>query len=610
MLAILYYCLKVIICSGFLFGYYLLALRNNRFHQWNRFYLLAAVIISFTLPFLKIPLPFFSDNDERVIQSLTILSAPDIYFSKLHQQSFDFTWPMMLGILYACVAVFLITMFIRNLLRVQRLKSLYPCENLNGIHFYNTSEAGTPFSFFKNIFWNSSISLNNEKGQQMLRHEITHIQEKHSVDKVALEILIAFAWWNPFLYYIRKELSVIHEFIADKKAFAGDDNLQYASLLLMKAMGIEQYTLGNPFFHTQLKRRLLMLTTNKNPKLSYLRRLMVLPLAIITVGLFSFKYKQENKVTEDVRKKQLSNQTVLEPAIETPIAVHGFYEDSTRKKQAVVKLKKEYKGSPVVNITPTDDLKGVVVKTRDGKTYFLDRGQANNEFGIKLIESTWTIQGKSSNVDLTDTQLLNDSTNKPLYIIDGKTATDAEVSKLDPNKIKSMDIWKGKKATDLYGDKGNNGVITITTKEPALPDDALYIIDGVESTKTKADHLNPDAISTINVSKGETAIKAYGDKGKNGVIVITTKLAKNEVTFSQAEQAGKLSQPSEIMVKGHRIQKTDTTVVGYQTNNNAVFTKVEEPAMFPGGVDGWRRYLSSSLKYPEAAQEKGTQGVV
>jgi protein TonB len=41
-----------------------------------------------------------------------------------------------------------------------------------------------------------------------------------------------------------------------------------------------------------------------------------------------------------------------------------------------------------------------------------------------------------------------------------------------------------------------------------------------------------------------------------------------------------------------------------------VFTKVENPAEFPGGPDAWRRFLERNLQYPEAAQESGTQGVV
>lgn len=41
-----------------------------------------------------------------------------------------------------------------------------------------------------------------------------------------------------------------------------------------------------------------------------------------------------------------------------------------------------------------------------------------------------------------------------------------------------------------------------------------------------------------------------------------------------------------------------------------VFTKVENPAEFPGGAEAWRRYLERNLQYPDAATENGTQGAV
>jgi hypothetical protein len=46
MIAFAYYLLKVIICSGILYGYYLLALRNRIFHHWNRYYLPAIPLAS------------------------------------------------------------------------------------------------------------------------------------------------------------------------------------------------------------------------------------------------------------------------------------------------------------------------------------------------------------------------------------------------------------------------------------------------------------------------------------------------------------------------------------------------------------------------------------
>jgi len=43
---------------------------------------------------------------------------------------------------------------------------------------------------------------------------------------------------------------------------------------------------------------------------------------------------------------------------------------------------------------------------------------------------------------------------------------------------------------------------------------------------------------------------------------------------------------------------------------NKVFTKVENPAEFPGGQSEWTRYLQKNLRYPDNAIDNGTQGVV
>ncbi|MEO7530444.1 MAG: hypothetical protein ABIS69_03500, partial [Sediminibacterium sp.] len=54
MLTIAYYFLQVVLCSGMMMGYYWLVLRNKRFHQYNRFYLLAIALLSWIVPLIKI----------------------------------------------------------------------------------------------------------------------------------------------------------------------------------------------------------------------------------------------------------------------------------------------------------------------------------------------------------------------------------------------------------------------------------------------------------------------------------------------------------------------------------------------------------------------------
>jgi TonB-dependent SusC/RagA subfamily outer membrane receptor len=55
------------------------------------------------------------------------------------------------------------------------------------------------------------------------------------------------------------------------------------------------------------------------------------------------------------------------------------------------------------------------------------------------------------------------------------------------------------------------------TKQP------IYFVDGVEATSTTLTELSPDSIESISVLKDKSATALYGEKGKNGVILITTK---------------------------------------------------------------------------------------
>ena len=50
----------------------------------------------------------------------------------------------------------------------------------------------------------------------------------------------------------------------------------------------------------------------------------------------------------------------------------------------------------------------------------------------------------------------------------------------------------------------------------------LIIVDGEITTKQTMDNLNPKSVKTIEILKGEKAIKKYGAKAQDGVIIITT----------------------------------------------------------------------------------------
>lgn len=111
------------------------------------------------------------------------------------------------------------------------------------------------------------------------------------------------------------------------------------------------------------------------------------------------------------------------------------------------------------------------------------------------------------------------SANPPLAIVDGVTTTMEFLNGINPDEIQSIEVLKGTEATAKYGDKAKEGVILITRKKTASP---LIIIDGEENEGIK-NNLQPYEIQSVTVLKGEQAVAQYGDKGKNGVIVITRK---------------------------------------------------------------------------------------
>ena len=76
-MAAAYYLSKLILCSGLLFLYYQLALKNKLFHAWNRFYLLGAVILSLLIPLWQLPLIHVEEKSAKAIQLLTVIHSAD-----------------------------------------------------------------------------------------------------------------------------------------------------------------------------------------------------------------------------------------------------------------------------------------------------------------------------------------------------------------------------------------------------------------------------------------------------------------------------------------------------------------------------------------------------
>lgn len=149
---------------------------------------------------------------------------------------------------------------------------------------------------------------------------------------------------------------------------------------------------------------------------------------------------------------------------------------------------------------------------------------------LLLLLFTVCIQAQQSKTENQQYDLkikLKGKANPDIYV-DGKKF-DFPLNLIDQDKIASINVIKKDVALKQY--KTSNGVVLITTKnetssnieklEKPTKGEPVMIIDGEISTKMAAAKLSPNNIKSVNVIKGEEAVKNYS--APNGVVIITTK---------------------------------------------------------------------------------------
>lgn len=284
------YCFKVLICSGIMYAYYLFFLKDKTFHHYNRFYLLLLVVVSLVLPLLKIEYFTIELNDKVFLILNKFQNFTEIKNTNDENEFLKYIPLLIAGI----TTVLLIKLFI-GIIRINRLKNKFRQEKISGINFYQTNLHDAPFSFFKNLFWKDSILIQSDLGKQILKHEMVHIEQKHSYDKIFIEIVTAIFWFNPIFHVVKKEISLIHEYLADKKAVKQYDTKAFAEMLLSSHFSGDILPGTSPFLNSNLKKRLKMIQKPKT-KYAYARRFFALPI-MFTIA-FAYMVDAKNKEIE------------------------------------------------------------------------------------------------------------------------------------------------------------------------------------------------------------------------------------------------------------------------------------------------------------------------
>ena len=444
------YLLKSMILSGIFFGYYTLFLKNTIYHAYNRFYLLASMALSLAIPFFK--LSMFSVTEEQAAGAKQLL----IYLTQLPAspvQEAYIDWEI---IVIAVISSLFVCYLVYSVVRIFRLKAMNSKTQMGEFTFIETDLDEAPFSFFSNLFWKKSISIEDECGRKILQHELSHIREKHSWDRLFSQLICSVFWMNPFNWIIQKELQNIHEFIADRDAVGTGEVDAFAKMLLQTYYGNHFLNPSHSFYYSSIKRRIIMLTTSNVPKYAYLRKVAVLPMLAFILALFSIQLSAQEAKENKAEAQSTAAKDQRQAVIDQKQAEIDQIQAEIDQKQAKVDYELAMLDQGIF-LTPSD------IKSMNVDTNKLEiRGNRNGK------DVTVTVNGPNENTTLIGNIELKPSSGQkdnPLIVIDGVISSDINLKDINPNNILSINVLKGEKATAKYAEKGANGVIEITTKK-------------------------------------------------------------------------------------------------------------------------------------------------
>ena len=200
---------------------------------------------------------------------------------------------------YISVTSVLFALLLVQLFRILALKRRGQMTVKDEFKVVESAEIPTPFSFYKTIFL--SPNLTGSKLEMILKHEQWHIKHRHYLDVFIIEILVRLFWFNPVLWWVRRELRNVSEFHADRSVLDEGHNLyKYQTIILEEVMENNPY-LANGFNNSFTKKRFIMMKNKCHIRFTTLRRALILPFFIavfsllcFTTGISQVKYKTKS----------------------------------------------------------------------------------------------------------------------------------------------------------------------------------------------------------------------------------------------------------------------------------------------------------------------------
>ena len=355
----LIYILKFSACLAIFLAFYNLFLEKENMHQFKRYYLLGMLLISAIIPLITFtqyievqPIA----NDLRLAQ----LSSNDAIIVET-ENLIDYL-PTILWSIYG-IGVFLFGIkFGLNLTKMVNKIRNNPKQRSNSFINVLLKDIITPHTFFSYIFLNKHKYETHQIPQEVLLHEQTHAEQKHSIDVLFIELFQIIFWFNPLVHIIKNCIKLNHEFLADKAVInKGIEASSYQQILLAFSTNVKEPQLANAINYSLIKKRFTVMKTQTTKRGIWLRSLILLP--FLAFMLYSFS---DTKVVEKniVSKISITNHTARSIDIEV-------FNNGTYKVNDIKATKETFKS--VINqlhqdITPEIRNQIINVHVYNGKT--------------------------------------------------------------------------------------------------------------------------------------------------------------------------------------------------------------------------------------------------
>ncbi len=286
------YSTEVLICGGLLLLAYNLLLERRVAFRICRIHLLASTAASMIIPLLDIP----------VWAAETVHVAPTVYTGDIKAEIVEEPHTALdpkniILAVYVIGTVFSLALTLYQLLKIRRIRRNGSVMSNGRPRIVRAADNISSFSFFGTVY--VGRDTRDEDLQAILAHESSHIAHRHSAERMAMELMKAVMWWNPFAWIAQRRLAEVHEYEADADVLSrGYDLNNYIATILKSLLGYSP-DIANGLRDSLTKKRFKMMTTPKSGRHALLRTLAVAPVVTGLLCTFSFTAKATDYRTDD-----------------------------------------------------------------------------------------------------------------------------------------------------------------------------------------------------------------------------------------------------------------------------------------------------------------------